>query len=152
MFKKCPAAALASSRDHHADADAVRGNATPGPARDAKPSGTPRCKNADTNVHAESRNVRSIPAVHTAASKNLRALMLGAGPRPAIPRQLTPFGVHTTAADTAAPGRAVAHVQKRWLDNAGSLADAASAEPLADNLRCNSVLADAAARTAVRIP
>jgi len=96
--------------------------------------------------------VRSIPAVRTAAPENLRSLMLGAGPRPAKPRQLTPFGVHATAADTAALGRAVARVQNRWLDNAGSLADAANAEPLPGNLRCNSVLADAAARTAVRIP
>jgi hypothetical protein len=62
-----------------------------------------------------------------------------------MPRQLTPFGVRATAADTDAPGRAGARVQNRWLDNAGSLADAASAEPLADSLRCNSVLADAAA-------
>src|SRR5262249_44166771 len=81
-------AALASSRAYHADADAVRGSATPGPARDAKPSGTRRCKNAGTNVHAGHGNARSNPAVRTAASKNLRALMLGAGPRPPMPRLL----------------------------------------------------------------
>ena len=32
------------------------------PARDATPSGTPRCKNAGTNVHAEARKARSNPA------------------------------------------------------------------------------------------
>src|SRR5262245_54077253 len=52
MLTMCPAAALASSRARLADADAVRGNAPPGPARDATPSGTPHCKNAGSNVHA----------------------------------------------------------------------------------------------------
>jgi hypothetical protein len=152
MLTMCPAAALASSRARAASADAAPGNVPRDPARDAKPSGKLRCKNAGTNVHAGLGIVRSIPVVRIAASKNLHSLMLGAGPRPANPRQLTPFAARAAAADTAAPGRAVAHVQNRWLDNADSPADAASAEPLADNLRCNNVLADAAARTAVRIP
>ena len=152
MFKTCPAAALASSRARHADADAGRGSAIPGPARDAKPIGTPRCKNADTNVHAGHGNVRSNQAVRTAALKNFRSLMLGAGPRATAPRQLTRFAVRVVAVDTADFDPADAPDPGRSPDNAGSPADAASAEPLPDNLRCNSVLADAAARTAVRIP
>jgi hypothetical protein len=95
---------------------------------------------------------RSNPAVHTVALNNLRSLMLGAGPRAMTPRQLTQFAARAAAADTAAPGRAVARVQNRWLDSADSPADAATAELLPDNLCCNIGLADAAARTAARIP
>jgi hypothetical protein len=65
--------------------------------------------------------------------------------------QLTRFVVRIGAADTADFGPAVAPDPGRSLDNAGSTADAAGAELLADNHHCNSVLADAAARTAVRI-
>jgi len=83
---------------------------------------------------------------------NLRSGMLGAGPRAALPRQLTWTGARATVVDTVDFGPAVARALDRWPDNAGSPADAANDEPLADNLRCNSVLADAAARTAVRIP
>ena len=53
MLTRCPAAALASSRAHNACADAAPDSAIPDPARDAKPSGTPHCKNACSNVHAE---------------------------------------------------------------------------------------------------
>lgn|SRR6187549_2759029 len=152
MLTRCPAAALASSRVHSAGADDAPGNVLLGPARDAKPSGTPRCKNAGTNVHVGHGIVRSNPVVHTAALNNLRSQMLGAGPRATTPRQLTRFVARAAAADTAAPGRAVARVLNRCLDSADLPADAASVEPLADNLRCNNVLADAAAGTAVRIP
>ena len=77
--------------------------------------------------------------------------MLGAGPRATLPRQLTPFAVHDTAADTADFGPAAARVLNRWPDNAGSLDDSANAGPLADTMHCNTVFGDAAARTAVRI-
>ena len=77
--------------------------------------------------------------------------MLGAGPRATLPRQLTPFAVHDTAADTADFGPAAARVLDRWPDSAGSLDGTANAGPLVDTTRCNNVLVDAAARTAVRI-
>jgi len=152
MVKSCPAVARASSSVHDDDADAAPGNAPRDPARDATPSGTLRCKNAAANVHAAHGIVRSIPAARTGASKNLRSVTLGAGPRATTLRQLTRFAVHATAADTAAIGRAAARAQYRRCDTAGSPADAASAELLADNLRCNSAFADAAARMVVRIP
>src|SRR5471030_1292323 len=46
MFKKCPAAALASSHAHNGADDDAPGSALRGPAPDATPSGTPHCKNA----------------------------------------------------------------------------------------------------------
>jgi hypothetical protein len=46
----CPAVALALSRVHNAWADAAPDSALPDPPRDAKPSGTPHCKNAFSNV------------------------------------------------------------------------------------------------------
>jgi hypothetical protein len=152
MLTMCSAATPASARVHNADAADAPGNVPRGPARDVKPSGTLGCKNAGSNVHAGQGNVRSNPAVRTAVSKNLRTPLLGAGPRATLSRQLMRLAARADAADTAAPGRVAAHARKRWLDNARSPADAASAELLADNLRCNSVLADAAARTAVHIP
>ena len=51
LTEAAPAAALASSHTHNADADAAPDSAPRDPARDAKPSGTPHCKNAGTNVH-----------------------------------------------------------------------------------------------------
>jgi len=151
VLTTCPAAALASSRAHSADADDAPGNAPHDRAHDAKPSGTLHCKNADTNVPVGQGNVRNNPAVHTAATENLRARMLGAGPRTTTLPQLTPFAARAAAADSAAPESGAAPGLGRSRDTAGSLADAASVEPPADNLRCNNVFADAAARTAVRI-
>ena len=69
-----------------------------------------------------------------------------------LPRQLTPFAVHDTVADSADFGPAAARALARWPDNAGSLDDSANAGPLLDTTHCNTALADAAAKTAVRIP
>ena len=69
-----------------------------------------------------------------------------------LPRQLTPFAVHDTVADSADFGPAAAGALDRWPDNAGSLDDSANAGPLVDTTHCNNVFVDAAARTAVRIP
>ncbi len=53
MFKTCPAATLAWSPVHNADADDAPDNAQRDPARDAKPIGMPRYRSACTNVHME---------------------------------------------------------------------------------------------------
>src|SRR4051794_19913147 len=105
ILTMCQAAAHAASRAHHADADAGRDSAPPDPARDVTPSGTPRCKNAGTNVHAGHGNGRSNPAVRTAALENLRSRLLGAGPRTTTLRQLTRLAARVVAADTADFGR-----------------------------------------------
>ena len=152
MLTMCRAVALAVSRAHDAGADDAPDNAPHDPARDAKPSGKLRCKNAGTNVHAGLGNVRNNPAVHTVALNHLPSRMLGAGPRATTPPQLTPFAARADAADTAAPAHAAAPDLGRSRDTAGLTADGASVEPIAGNLRCNNVFADAAARTAVRIP
>jgi hypothetical protein len=55
-------------------------------------------------------------------------------------------------ADTDVTAHAAVDVQPPCPDTAGLLDDDANAAPLADNLRCNNVLADAAAGTAARIP
>jgi hypothetical protein len=151
MLTTCPAAAPAAPHAHDHDDDDVRGNALRDPAPDAKPSGTPHCKNAGRKVHARREKTHSNPAAHTDASKILRSLMLGAGPRATQSPQLARPDARATAADTADFASAAAHAPLRWLDSAGSTADDANAEPLADNLRCNNAFADAPARTAVRI-
>ena len=87
-----------------------------------------------------------------AAPKNLHRLTLGAGPRAADPRQLTLFAVPEDAADTAATVHAAVRGRAPWIDTAGSHASTATAEPIGNRLHCNNAFADAAARTAVRIP
>lgn len=72
-----PAAVVAAAPD----------SASRDPARAVTPSGTPGCKNAGTNGHAGRGIVRSNLAAHTAASKKLGILKLGADPRAALPRQ-----------------------------------------------------------------
>jgi hypothetical protein len=52
MLTTCPAAALVGSLAHAATAADVPGNAPRDPIRDAKPSGTPRCKIVGPMVHA----------------------------------------------------------------------------------------------------
>src|SRR5215470_13970348 len=126
MLTMCPTATLAALHAHHTAADAVPGSALRDPARDAKPGGTPRCKNAGTCVHGESRSIRSNPVVRSADSKNLRSVLLGAGPRPALPCQLTWCAVHATAADSAALARDAAPSLGRSRDSADSLDAAAS--------------------------
>jgi hypothetical protein len=150
MLTTCPAARLASSRAHHADADAAPDNAPHDPARDVTPVGMPHCKNACTNVHGKRRRARSNLADRTAEPKKLHARTLRAGPRAANPRQLTPADAGVADTDDSAPAAARAH--DPWPDNAGSTASAASYEPLGNMLHCNNALADAAARTAARSP
>jgi hypothetical protein len=53
MFKRCPAVALAASRADNACVVAAPDTALRGPGRDVTPIGTPHCKIACTNVHAE---------------------------------------------------------------------------------------------------
>src|SRR6478736_3798206 len=119
MLTMCRAVALAVSRAHDAGADDAPDNAPHDPARDAKPSGKLRCKNAGTNVHAGLGNVRNNPAVHTVALNHLPSRMLGAGPRATTPPQLTPFAARAAAADTAAPAHAAAPDLGRSRDTAG---------------------------------
>jgi hypothetical protein len=151
MFKRCPAAAFASSRAHNACADAAPDSVIPDPARDAKPSGIPGYKNACANAHGEGRKVRSNPADGTARPKNLRLGAVCAGPRAAHPRQLTPLSVHAAAVDGAVTVRAVAPCRDRSSDTAGSPSNTASVEPYVDMLYCKNGIANAAARKAVRI-
>src|SRR5271169_6434803 len=101
MFKKCPAVALGSSRADNACAVAVSGNALHDPPRDAKPSGTPHCKSACSNVHAEARKARSNQAERTAIPKNLPAPTQCAGPRAVTPRQLLLLAARAHAVDVA---------------------------------------------------
>ena len=147
----CPAAALASSRAHNACADAAPDSAFPDPARDAKPVGIPGCKNACANAHGEGRKVRSNPADGTARRKNLRPKAVGAGPRATNPRQLTPLSVRASAADGAVTVRAAAPCHDRSRDISGSPSNAASVAPSVDMLHCKNGIANAEARTAVRI-
>src|SRR5271166_1914287 len=51
MLTTCPMVGLARSHVHQVAVAAALDNALHDPARDAKPVGTPRCKNACTNVH-----------------------------------------------------------------------------------------------------
>jgi hypothetical protein len=152
MFKTCPAAALASSRAHHADADAVLDNVLHDPARDAKPSGIPHCKSACTIVHAEWKIARSSLADRRAASKNLHGPALCAGPRPTPPRQLTPPAAHAAVADDVATAPVAAVCRAPSLDIAGSPASSANAGPRAGTLHCNTGIANDPARTAVHSP
>src|ERR1022692_1376401 len=151
MFKRCPAAALASSHAHNACADAALDSVIPDPGRDAKPIGIPGCKNACANVHGEGRIVRSNPADGTADPKNLRLGAVCAGPRAAHPRQLTPLSVHAAAADGADFVLGDGRGHSRLPDTSGWHANAANAGPSAYRLHYSNEIANAAARTAVRI-
>ena len=150
MLTTCSAAARAWSCAHNAVAAVAPNTAPRDPARDVTPSGTPRCKNAGTNVHGESRKARSNPVDRIAVSQNLRTQALGAGPRAAHSRQLTRLAARAAARDTAGSVPAGVLGQASSLDTAGSPGVAASAAPLVDMRHCNNALANAAARTAVR--
>jgi hypothetical protein len=140
MLTTCPATALASSRAHHAaDADAPD-NAPRDPARNAKPVGTRRCKNACTIVHAEWRKARNNQAERTAIPKNLPAPTQCAGPRAANPRQLTLLAAHAFALDSVSTARAAAACHSRSRDTAGLLATAANGEPRGDTLHRNNAI------------
>ncbi len=148
----CPATAFASSHAHNAGADDALDNALRDPTLDAKPNGTPHCKNACTTVHAEWKKARSRLADRTAASQNLRRLPQCAGPRATLPRQLTLFAAHAAAADGVATAPVAAVYRSPSRDTAGSPASIANAGPLADMLRCKNATANAPARTAVHNP
>jgi hypothetical protein len=147
----CPAAAFPSSRAHNACDDAAPDSVIPDPARDAKPNGIPGYKNACANARGEGRKVRSNPADGTARLKNLRPGAICAGPRAAYPRQLTPLSVHAAAVDGAETVHAVAPCRDRSSDTSGSPSNAASVEHFVDRHYCKNGIANAAARTAVRI-
>ena len=117
----------ASSHASNRRAADVPASALRDPARDVTPAGTPRCKNAGTHVREQGGKARNNPAVRTAAAQNLRAQTLGAGPRAAIPRQLTWLGARAAARDSAGPAAAAAHGPARWSGSAGSTASAATA-------------------------
>jgi hypothetical protein len=87
-----------------------------------------------------------------AAAQNLRTQTLGAGPRAAPARQLTPLLVRAAARDTAdsVPAGVLGHAPS--LDTAGSPANDATAAPLVDMMHGNNAFADDAAKTAVRTP
>ena len=91
------------------------------------------------------------PADGTARPKNLRRAAVGAGPRAAYPRQLTPLSVHPAAVDGAGTVHAAAPCRDRSSDISGPPSNTASVEPLVDMLCCKNWIANAAARTAVRI-
>ena len=148
MFTTCPAAALASSHAHNVADDDALDNALRDRARDAKPSGTPHCKNACSTVHMEWKKARSSLADRRADSKTLCRSPLCAGPRATLSRQLTP----AAAADGVATAPVAAVCRSPSLDSAGSPASSTNAGPHAGTLHCNSGIANAWARTAVHSP
>ena len=150
MLTTCPALGGAGSAAADASADAAPDNAPRDPARDVTPSGTPGCKNAYTNGHGDGSIVRNSPAEHKVASPNLQALNLGAGPRAPRRRQLPRLAAHAHAAGNAGSAAAAVAGHRRWLDNAGLPASAASAWLPGDTHHCNSAFAAAAAGTAAR--
>ena len=86
-----------------------------------------------------------------ARPKNLRLKAVGAGPRAAPPRQLMPLSVHAAALDNAWTVHAAAPCPERSRDTAGSTSNAASVGPSVGMLHCKIGIANAAAKTAVRI-
>src|SRR5271163_3048369 len=98
IITTCSVVPLASSAGVDDDHAAALDSALRDPAPAVKPSGRPRCKNACTCVHGEVRKARNTLADRRAALKNLLAPALCAGPRPLIPRQLTPLAAHAPAA------------------------------------------------------
>src|SRR5580658_10568419 len=98
MVTKCSAVLVACSAASAAAGDDAGACGSPDPARAVRPVGTPRCKNACTDVHGQRRIVRNSPVDRTAAPKNPQAPPQCAGPRP---RQLTPLAAGGSAADSA---------------------------------------------------
>lgn len=70
----------------------------------------------------------------------------------ALRAPLAPAAAHDDVADAAALAPDAAHVRGRCPETFGSIAASANAQPPADRLHCNNVLADSSARTAVRTP
>jgi len=126
-------------------AAAVPENVPHDPARAAKPSGTPGCKNACTSVHAATRKVHNNPADRTAALKILGFQASCAGPRAGIPRQLTLLPAHDNAADNAGSVPCGVHDLARSPDTAARPASAASVWLPAGKVHCNSACVDATA-------
>jgi hypothetical protein len=151
MLTKCPAVAVVCSDVRSGPGADVPASVLRDPAHVVTPSDRPHCKNACTSVHEEGKKGRSNRADHRAGPGNQHSQVLRAGPRTANSRQLTRFAARVVVADSAGSAPAAAHARDRWPDNVGSPATAATVVPPGDTLHCNNVLADAAARKAVRI-
>ena len=152
----CPAAAFPSSRAHNACDDAAPDSVIPDPARDVQSQTAFQAyKNACAEMLVgKGEKVRSNPADGTARLKNLRPGAICAGPRAAYPRQARRRffrsrcrcrrGAETVhaVAFLAVIGRAILLARLPTLP--------ASSISLTGHY-CKNGIANAAARTAVRI-
>ena len=155
MLTSCPAAVATTTDDALADAGIVAASAPRGRGRDATLDGTSTNRNVAPANAPRPQTAHSSPAADTAATQNLPRARLGAGPRPASPRQLQqrrPPLVPAVVADiddfvlADAPGPGVSCASAGWP------ATAASAVPPSGNQRCNNGFADGLDGTAVRTP